>query len=169
MTETNGLVIDIGGFPIGESWELALKGEVSVPKAYCEQGEVPVTVKGRLERTSEDVFRFEGDASCLLLLKCDLCLTEFSEKLEFPIEGIFERGEGSEDDCRYGFSGDVINLENAVYCELLLNFPMKKVCKEDCKGLCIKCGANLNEGDCGCDVFLGNDAFLKLKEMFNEE
>ena len=34
--------------------------------------------------------------------------------------------------------------------ELLTNFPTKELCREDCRGLCPKCGKNLNEGECGC-------------------
>ncbi|MCD7905534.1 MAG: DUF177 domain-containing protein [Clostridiales bacterium] len=60
-----------------------------------------------------------------------------------------------------------MDLEPLVYAELLLNFPMKNLCREDCKGLCIKCGHNLNEGDCGCDRFIGNPEFEKLKFLLN--
>ena len=46
---------------------------------------------------------------------------------------------------------DKIILDDDVRDYVLLGIPMKKLCKDDCKGLCIKCGKNLNEGDCGCN------------------
>ena len=46
-----------------------------------------------------------------------------------------------------GFDLDVDKL---IYGEILVNWPMKVLCKEDCKGVCQFCGANLNEGQCSC-------------------
>ncbi len=43
-----------------------------------------------------------------------------------------------------------LNLDELVYSEVLLSLPMKHLCHDDCKGICIKCGKNLNDGDCGC-------------------
>ncbi len=44
-----------------------------------------------------------------------------------------------------------LNLEELVYSEVLLSLPMKHLCHSQCKGICIKCGKNLNDGDCGCN------------------
>ena len=45
---------------------------------------------------------------------------------------------------------DKIDITKDVRDYSLLAIPMKKLCKEDCKGLCAKCGKNLNEGNCNC-------------------
>ena len=42
-------------------------------------------------------------------------------------------------------------LDEILIPELLLDMEMTVLCREDCKGLCPKCGKNLNDGDCGCD------------------
>lgn len=44
----------------------------------------------------------------------------------------------------------MIDPDDRVREAVLLDFPMVFLCKEDCRGLCAKCGADLNEGDCGC-------------------
>ena len=44
-----------------------------------------------------------------------------------------------------------LNVAAVLWEEFLLAAPVKPLCREDCKGLCPKCGANLNQGDCGCD------------------
>jgi uncharacterized protein len=49
------------------------------------------------------------------------------------------------------YSGKVIDLDPVVREQLLLSIPAYPVCRESCKGLCPVCGANLNDGDCGCD------------------
>ncbi|MBP3627306.1 MAG: DUF177 domain-containing protein [Clostridia bacterium] len=43
-----------------------------------------------------------------------------------------------------------LDLEQLVFTEVVTSLPMKHLCDENCKGLCPKCGKNLNEGDCGC-------------------
>ena len=44
-----------------------------------------------------------------------------------------------------------VDLDAPVTADILLSLPSKHLCREDCKGLCPKCGKNLNEGECGCD------------------
>ncbi|MGM9632341.1 MAG: YceD family protein [Eubacteriales bacterium] len=43
-----------------------------------------------------------------------------------------------------------LELDDAVREELLIDFPRKLLCRDDCKGLCPRCGKRLNEGECGC-------------------
>ena len=45
---------------------------------------------------------------------------------------------------------NVLELDELVISDLLLQLPTKILCKEDCKGLCFKCGKDLNDGDCDC-------------------
>ena len=63
--------------------------------------------------------------------------------------------EGEEDDLRddvYLVESDVVELDDILIPELILDMEMAVVCDEDCKGLCPKCGKNLNQGECGCVV-----------------
>ena len=49
------------------------------------------------------------------------------------------------------YGGKEIDLSQAVREQILLSVPASPLCREDCKGLCPKCGKDLNDGDCGCD------------------
>jgi uncharacterized protein len=63
--------------------------------------------------------------------------------------------EGEEEDLRddvYLVESDVVELDDILIPELILDMEMAVVCDEDCKGLCPKCGKNLNQGECGCVV-----------------
>ena len=60
-----------------------------------------------------------------------------------------------------------LEVDELVYSEVILNLPSKHLCREDCKGLCIKCGKNLNEGDCGCDFSEPDPRFEKLRDLLN--
>lgn len=46
----------------------------------------------------------------------------------------------------------VIELNDDIRQEIIIDYPLKPLCKSDCKGLCSKCGKNLNQGACGCKV-----------------
>ncbi|MBO4693207.1 MAG: DUF177 domain-containing protein [Clostridia bacterium] len=61
-----------------------------------------------------------------------------------------------------------LEVDELVYSEVILDLPSKHLCKEDCKGLCQKCGKNLNDGDCGCDLFEPDPRFEKLRELLND-
>jgi uncharacterized protein len=63
---------------------------------------------------------------------------------------------------------DKIILDDDVRDYALLAVPMKRLCNVYCKGLCIKCGKNLNEGDCGCDHDNIDDRWLPLLELKNK-
>ena len=60
-----------------------------------------------------------------------------------------------------------LEVDELVYTEVVLNLPSKHLCKEDCKGLCYKCGKNLNEGDCDCENSEPDPRFEKLRELLN--
>ncbi|HVF42914.1 MAG TPA: DUF177 domain-containing protein [Pyrinomonadaceae bacterium] len=49
------------------------------------------------------------------------------------------------------YEGDAVDLDELVREQILLALPGRNLCREDCKGLCQKCGADLNAGDCSCD------------------
>jgi uncharacterized protein len=63
------------------------------------------------------------------------------------------------------FSGLHIDLRPALQEELIMALPMRPLCKESCKGLCPRCGANLNEGDCACLRQKGHPGFAVLKNI----
>ncbi len=60
------------------------------------------------------------------------------------------------------------DVDEFVYSEVILDLPAKHLCKETCKGLCVKCGKNLNEGECGCDTREVDPRLSKLLELLND-
>lgn len=96
----------------------------------------------------------EGEATT----ECARCLDEFAVPFAGEIEGYFlldsEKAAPEDmDEDEFDVLGDdhVIDLEPLIKAALLLEFPLVPLCKEDCKGLCATCGANLNEGPCSCE------------------
>lgn len=83
--------------------------------------------------------------------QCDRCLTELIEHRELPIQNVLvsELHEDAGDDLLL-CPDEKLDLDEVVLSNIILDLPMKHLCRENCKGLCPKCGHNLNEGDCGC-------------------
>jgi uncharacterized protein len=85
---------------------------------------------------------------------CNRCLEEFSAQVTIPFSENFQ--ELTEelkqaDDSEYTYyQGDELDITELVREYLLLAEPMKTLCREDCQGLCLKCGANLNLTSCSC-------------------
>jgi uncharacterized protein len=61
------------------------------------------------------------------------------------------------------YEGKEIDLKSAVREQILLQIPGSPLCREDCRGLCAKCGKDLNEGDCGCDQTVMDPRWVALK------
>ena len=60
-----------------------------------------------------------------------------------------------------------LDVDEFVYSEVILDLPSKHLCNEDCKGICFKCGKNLNEGECGCSTKEVDPRLAKLMELLD--
>ena len=106
-----------------------------------------------------------------LVMPCDRCLEDVEEKLVINTSKEINLGDTDdtqddaydEMDCIDGTSFDA---EKFAYGEILVNLPMKVLCSENCKGICNRCGTNLNHGDCGCDTTELDPRMAKAMEVF---
>ena len=102
----------------------------------------------------------EGTVTGVGTCACSRCLEDVAHEFDGQVEGFFLLGadapEGDDDD---EFGADefdilpddhVIDMEPLLQAALMVDAPDMPLCCEDCAGLCPQCGANLNEGDCGC-------------------
>lgn len=129
--------------------------------------DIDVKVDGVVYRKDID-YIVEGKVKTVLNLNCDLCLSAFETKLDFDLSEVYS--ETPDDDQEiWELSDKTIDLKPAVIANIMLNLPMQVLCSDDCKGLCPKCGHNLNDGDCGCDRGYVNPQFEKLLNLFNDD
>lgn len=105
-------------------------------------------------------------------LSCDRCLIDVPTVIHFDIDKELTIQEGSvvddemeETDYLIGFELDVDKL---VYAEILVNWPMKVLCKEDCEGICKVCGTNLNSGSCDCQKTELDPRMAAFQDIFNK-
>ncbi len=137
-----------------------------------------------LEISKEDLdikglVRCEGEitnAGDVLLLKavlkaqvhrtCGRCLKEFDGETEAEvIEKFYPASAENIEKDAFVYDTDVLDITEPLREGLLLAEPLQALCKPDCRGLCPQCGADLNEGDCGCDRFSIDPRLAALKQF----
>ena len=98
------------------------------------------------------VLRLEGELTADMLCICDRCGKEFESAKTMPLSAVIaeEDGTNSDDPELFFLDGDEIDLDEIISTLFILDMDMKLLCREDCKGLCPKCGKDLNLGPCGC-------------------
>lgn len=99
----------------------------------------PVRVKAEISKVS-DVIIVDLALKAAPKFNCSRCLEDF----EVALERKFKL------DYSVNKSALVINLNPEIREEVILGYPLKPLCRLDCKGLCSKCGENLNAGSCKC-------------------
>jgi uncharacterized protein len=115
----------------------------------------PIHVKGRLSPAGPGRFYWHGIIEGDVELECRRCLRDATGQVSEEAHLIFaEAGaEGVEDDPDVYIIDErasELDLRPAIREQWLLNVPGYALCRDDCKGLCPTCGAELNLGDCGC-------------------
>ena len=112
----------------------------------------PVLANGKVRNTA-GVLVMKGEITTTIHGVCDRCASDFTQDVEIPIDVVLVReltNEENEDEGVFPLVGDSADLDEIVRTVFVLNMDSKLLCSDDCKGLCYRCGKNLNEGPCGC-------------------
>lgn len=101
---------------------------------------------------------------------CDRCAAPVEREYSFVLERTLVRefsGDDFDDD-RYILVEDAkLDIDELVNSEVILSLPSKFLCRDDCKGLCVQCGKNLNEGKCSCSQSKIDPRLEALKELLD--
>ena len=93
----------------------------------------------------------EGTARSVLELQCDRCGKTFSREHVVVLDNLVAQElEDEENDDILLLEGTELDLDETAGTAFILAMDTKNLCSDDCKGLCAKCGADLNLGPCGC-------------------
>ncbi len=129
----------------------------------------PVLASGTVRNTA-GVLVMTGNIETCLHGVCDRCATEFTADVDIPINVVLVTeltNEDSEDEWVFPLEADSANLEEIVRTVFVLNMDSKLLCKPDCKGLCCRCGKNLNDGPCECRKEL-DPRFAALQQLLDK-
>ncbi len=82
---------------------------------------------------------------------CDRCGKPTATAVKVEVDKVLATSiEGEDSDTILLVPDMKLDLDDFIYTETVVNLPMKHLCKEDCKGVCSKCGKDLNDGKCNC-------------------
>lgn len=129
----------------------------------------PVLAQGTVRNTA-GVLMMEGQVRTTIHGICDRCAGSFDREVTFPIDVVLVTelaNEENEDEWVFPLEGDSADLDDIVRTVFVLDLDSKLLCKEDCKGLCPRCGKNLNDGPCNCQKEL-DPRFAALKQLLEK-
>ena len=158
-------IIHVPGASLPFQFELDLSGlDFYGEKPFAH----PVRVSGTV-RNMADALLLEGTAETMLELACDRCLKPFSQALTLPVSTLLaEELEDEENDEIVLLENGEADLDEIFTTALVLSMDVKHLCSEDCKGLCPTCGADLNDGPCGCKPE-PDPRFAALAQLLDKE
>lgn len=111
-----------------------------------------LNIKGKITNNTKSLF-LKAKVTGKMLVHCARCLKEICEDVDFDISEILVKDDSTEspvDDDVVVFSGNELDIDDIVINNFLMNISAKFLCSEDCKGLCPKCGQDLNIAECSC-------------------
>lgn len=115
----------------------------------------PVLVKGRLQGTGDDRYYWSGGLQTTIRTECRRCLKDLVLPVAAEVGALFsQEPDAADDPDAYPLPGDavVVDITPAVREELLLAVPRFALCRPDCRGLCPRCGQDLNAGSHECSA-----------------
>ncbi len=133
----------------------------------------PIELAFHLEKASDELI-VAIDWQTVIHCSCDRC----AEPLQIPLSDALlivftrnskERDEEDEEVLLISDSTREVDLTDPVRQSLILALPAKLLCKEECRGLCVRCGANLNLESCSCPAEPVDPRWEKLEQLFKSE
>ncbi len=169
QTVNNSFMLDVSGLLRGDVREIAVNTLVGIDEelgvTFLESPRIngsAVNMSGYIELSAELTVKYKTVCSrCLKELERDMVLD-----LKYPIA---ESLENMDNDEYIIPENGLIDLVELVRENIILNLPISHICQDDCKGLCSKCGADLNLGDCGCVRVEKDPRWSVLEHFFDEE
>lgn len=144
--------------------QLDLSGmELGGVKPFCAPARVRAELKG-----SPGSVELRGKACYAMTMPCDRCFRTTTQERETGFFHVLVRELSDEenDDGEFVVVPDeTLDVDQLVTEDILLDLPSKFLCSPDCKGLCPRCGKDLNEGDCGCEREDVDPRLAVLKEL----
>lgn len=135
----------------------------------------------RLTKKNDNSIELRGKMQVSVTLECDRCLAQYAFQVDSPMLLVLEVAEQGEHRQLHDMEtaeveletisqdSPVVNIAELLRQQLLLALPEKLLCTEKCSGLCMQCGANLNDGNCDCSKLEDSSPFAILQTLKKKE
>jgi len=125
-------------------------------------------VNATLDKIEHD-FRIKLHLSSKARFVCDRCLKEFDAVIDIDQEQIYKTSSAEQDTDQdiISLSVDAIEIDFSDIMNemIILNHPIKMLCRENCKGICAGCGTDLNENECQCHEAATDPRWDELRKL----
>ncbi len=170
------MIIDISDILSCENKEKNQQVQIELTSFVSRLGEFPIIEKApidlRIANRENKRLLIQGTVDIVVSIQCGRCLEEVPTNVHFDIDkeiqidkSVVNDEEVDDVDYLIGFD---LDIDKFIYREILVNWPMKVLCKDDCKGICKVCGMNLNKGDCNCQRTELDPRMAAIQDVFNK-
>ena len=126
-----------------------------------------------LTNEGERKLNISGKVTLEIVIPCSRCLEDVTEEFDLDFErnvdmALSESERMAALDEHNYIDGYDLDVDKLVYGEILMNWPMQVLCKEDCKGICSHCGKDLNEGPCSCEQESPDPRMAAIRDIFSK-
>ena len=171
--------LDISDVYSLDNKEVTRKVHIDMAEFQSRQGTFPIQAGEPFNLTIANEegkrLRLSGEGDVTVQIPCDRCLQEvdvpfhFVIEKEIPMELSSQEAEDDNDEAAAFIDEErVLDTDRLVFHEILVNWPTKVLCKSDCKGICPKCGTNLNLATCDCEQGELDPRMAQFQDVFNK-
>lgn len=114
------------------------------------------------------ILHLEGELTAEMVCVCDRCGGEFDSVKTTVLDATIVEEDTGVNPELFILEGDEIDLDEILSTCFILDMETKFLCREDCKGLCSRCGGNLNLGPCGCRKEI-DPRFAVLEQLLDKK
>ena len=156
---------------------VSMRAEAQIAEVSVGGEKYPVSASSPVSfvftNTGKGRARIEGEAEFIFDAGCDRCLKPVKQKMELSFKREVWAPDMAADLSVYEeqpfMDGFQLNVEDLLNSEIVTSWPMKILCKPDCKGICPTCGRDLNTGTCDCDNFVPDPRMAAIKDIFEAD
>ena len=167
------MLINLSDVLTSEGMQISRELPLEMTCFESRMGSFPITastpVSLRVRNAGPGKAKLEGGVRRVFQTSCDRCLKEVPVVLELQFDRTVVPEAEEQDADELSLTEErQLDVETFVHNEILVNWPAKILCREDCKGICPVCGQNLNERECGCDTFVPDPRMAVIQDIFNK-
>lgn len=167
--------IDLSDIISSENKEMSKQASIELKAFESKLGQFPIVKHAPfvLTFTNESNKRLfiRGETEVTIAIPCDRCLEEvdrvFRIRMDKELDLTGSDAEKSMEESNY-MTGTNLDVDQLIFGEILVSWPMKVLCRDDCKGICKRCGANLNLTECECQKTEPDPRMAAIQDIFNQ-